>query len=377
MMRSSMIGSKPKAVDTGAADSRVRCSGETRNAVTGRARATRSSAAAWAILWPSLERPNPGNLPYRMPSGLNTSPWRMRCTWLATTSSVYGGVPLEFTERGELWRPSVHKSAGATTYPHIFRFGNSHVRSLRNVEPWPTRKKRVRLLRTSPTMTDRANGCAGSASERSLTTKCWRWCWDPVRQGGAFSRWHDRCCDGPAVSPASRRWTSPGWKTCQESGRRQPAGSWRSPRSGGGPERLRRGRGSSITKRSPTSSGRNSSTATASASSSSWPTGPRDRSNSCSCATAAWMRQPCSPPTYCRPCSPVAAGRSPSRTTIRQECSMRPWPTSCSHADSISLRRRSGIRFLGHILVAGDSWTALPSSWSRRYGVRRVGPRKR
>ena len=32
------------------------------------------AAADWAIRCPSLERPKPGSLPYRMPSGLNTSP---------------------------------------------------------------------------------------------------------------------------------------------------------------------------------------------------------------------------------------------------------------------------------------------------------------
>src|SRR4051812_14793147 len=107
MMRSSISGGRSNAAAIGAADSRVRWSGETRSDAMRRSRFMRSSAADCAMRCPSLERPKPDSLPYRMPSGLNTSPCRTRCTWLATTGPVYGGRCLEFTERG-LPRPCAH-----------------------------------------------------------------------------------------------------------------------------------------------------------------------------------------------------------------------------------------------------------------------------
>lgn len=217
-------------------------------------------------------------------------------------------------------------------------------------------------MRTSRTMIARARGCAVSASARSPTTKSSHSSSVPGRAVAASSPSHDPSSAAQAVSPGSRRWTSPGSRRSPASAPPPRAGSWPSSRSGAGRALRRPGRASSMPEPSPTSCGQSSFTATASGSSWSSPIAPPVRSNSCCCATGEWTRPASSPPTSFKPCS-TRGGRSFAVAHNHPSGVL-----DASVADTMLTRRLDqaaatiGLRFLGHILVAGERWTTLPAA---------------
>ncbi len=212
-----------------------------------------------------------------------------------------------------------------------------------------------------PTTTDHANGCGASASGPSPTTKCSPWCSAPASPGGAFSGSPARSWGAPEGSPASPRWTSLVSRTSRASARQQRGGSSPSPRSGGGPALRRPGPGWSTTRPSLASSGPSCCTGTASGSSWWSPTGPRP-------LELVLVRDGGVDDVSVQPADVLQAvltrgGRSFAVAHNHPGGTLDP-----SVADLMLTRRLDqaaatiGLRFLGHILVAGDQWMAMPAA---------------